>query len=227
MKRWIILLGCCGAALVNALAQENSNSRRPVERPSRVIEALQQQKPAREEPTPEKPAASAPSVPSKPAEIKTRVIFRVPGGEAWAAASAAGWKFFPQGARGPLNGHGTTAEIHPGVVSSTVRGPRMEQMFTPAQWGRISQNTFYMFADASGRAKRLSEGWTVVDVGVRGDPFEWVSRPKKGSRSPSLAIRLAGQRIARNSVVEITGLVLQGPPGAKDWREAFGPPLKP
>lgn len=206
-------------------AQENPANPRPVERPSRSIETLQ---PKTETAEPEKTSeVEAPR--SSPQVKKEQVskVFRVSGGDAWKAASEAGWKFFPQGARGALDGLNTTAEMHPGVVTSTVQGARMEQMFTPAQWSRWSENRFIMFADAAGRPKNLENGWSVMEVVLKGDVFEWVSRPQSGSRSPSFVIHLIGQRINRNSVVEIAGLILQGPPGAGDWREAFGPPLKP
>lgn|GEM_PF-2190707 len=135
-----------------------------------------------------------------------------------------GWKFFPKGARGALDGRNTVAELPPGLVISSVRGPVLTQRRTPAGWSAISENSFYLFTDARGRAKTLAPGWTVREVRLSGDPFRWLTRPKAGSASPSLAIQLAGRRSAEASVVRLEGIVLQGPSGAGDWREAFGVP---
>jgi len=102
-----------------------------------------------------------------------------------------------------------------------VQGLVMTQRRTPAGWGAISQNTFYLFTDGSGRAKSLAPGWAIRDLRLSGDPFRWVSRPEAGGASPSLAIQIAGGRNARDSVVRLEGLVLEGPADAKDWRVAF------
>ena len=161
--------------------------------------------------------AGSPAVKSK----AEPVIFRIGGAEAWDAARRQGWRFFPRGAGGSLDGVSTFVEIQPGVLYSKVDGPVMTQRRTLAGWGRISENTFYLFADGQGRSRSLAKGWTVRDIRLSGDPFQWVVRPAAGAASPSLAIQLAGGKGSRDSVVRLEGLVLQGPGDAKDWREAF------
>jgi hypothetical protein len=121
-----------------------------------------------------------------------------------------------------LDGRNTVAEIQPGIVYSMVQGPVVTQRRTLPGWGKVSENTYYLFTDARGRGKALARGWTVKDLVLTGDAFQWVSRPQAGGSSPSLAIQLAGARSGRDSVVRLEGIVLQGPPDAKDWREAFG-----
>lgn len=220
---WLTLAG------VVAEPQQPVNPR-PVERPSRTVEALlkkQQEateaaRRAAEGPVaPEPGGASTAPLPEKPTRPQ---VFRVRGEEIWQVARQAGWKFFPQGARGPLDGQGTMAEIQPGLPLSLVQGPVMTQRRTPAGWGVASQNRFFLFTDARGRAKSLSPGWTVRDVQLTGAPFQWISRPQPGGNSPSLAIQIAGGRGDRDSVVRLEAVVLQGPPDATDWREAFAKP---
>jgi hypothetical protein len=218
MLSWVAGMGC-------VMAQTKRENPRPAERPSRTVEELLKRQAAAKEEAAQ--AAAAEAVPGageagpRKGEVKGPSVFRVGGAEVWEAASRAGWKFFPQGARGVLDGQNTVVEIQPGIVYSMVQGPVATQRRTLAGWGKVSENTFYLFTDARGRAKSLARGWTVQDLRLSGDPFQWVSRPQAGGASPSLAIQLAGARSGRDSVVRLEGLVLHGPPEAKDWREAF------
>jgi hypothetical protein len=221
-----LLLGCLTGS-GGASAQSKGENVRPVERPSRAVEELlKRQAAAREaEAAAEAAAAADNAAPSTAkAEAPAPALFRVSGAEVWEVARAAGWKFFPKGAKGARDGRNTVAEVQPGLAISLVQGPVLTQRRTPAGWSVISENTFYLFADAAGRAKSLAPGWTVRDLRLSGDPFEWVTKPKAGAASPSLAIIIRGLRSPRDSVVRLDGVILQGPPGAKDWREAFGKP---
>ena len=87
--------------------------------------------------------------------------------------------------------------------------------------GGVFPNTFFMFADAAGRAKPLAAGWTVRDLELAGGPFQWLVRPRAGASSPFFSIQITGQRSDHDTAVELTQLVLQGPADAKGWREAF------
>ena len=150
--------------------------------------------------------------------------FQCSGQQAWAVASRHGWKFFPRGARGALDGNGTTAQMHPGINTSLVRGPLMQQWRTPAQWTTLSQNVFLMFANASGGPKEMAPGWKLLELEVAGQNWRWVSRPAKGASSPFFAIEITGLKgPAEYSAAEVTRLVLEGPANAKSWQEAFLP----
>ena len=222
MKRMVFtMILSLSAGIGGAAAQSKRENPRPVERPSRTVEELvRRQAAAKEEAAKEEAAEAVPAaVPA--AAAKAPAVFRVSGGEVWEAASRAGWKFFPKGAAGALDGRNTVVEIQPGIVFSTVQGPVVTQRRTLPGWGKVSENTFFLFTDARGRAKPLARGWTLQDLRLTGDPFEWVNRPAPGGTTPSLAIHVAAGRSARDSVVRLEGVVLQGPPGAKDWREAF------
>lgn len=213
-----LTIGCAGA-------QTPRSNPRPVERPSRTVEGLLKRQ--------EEAAKAAESTLEDGGKGQTKqgqgaakekdslMVFRIGGGEAWEAARRAGWKFFPKGARGGLDGVSTIAEIQPGVWYSRVEGPVLTQRRTLAGWGRISENTFFMFADAQGRPRSLAKGWTVQDIRLNGDAFRWVVRPEAGGTTPSMAIQLAGGKTARDSEVRLESLVLQGPSDAKDWRQAF------
>jgi hypothetical protein len=215
------------AGVGGVMAQSAGGNPRPVERPSRTVEELQKRQAAVKEGGEAAAKAEAAGATSGEAgqpkgEAKAPTVFRVGGGEVWEVASRAGWKFFPKGAGGALDGRNTVVEIQPGIVYSTVQGPVVTQRRTLSGWGKVSENTFYLFTDARGRAKPLARGWTVKDLVLTGDAFQWVSRPQAGGASPSLVIQLAGGRSARDSVVRLEGMVLQGPSDAKDWRAAFG-----
>jgi hypothetical protein len=229
-----LVAGCVVAGAGVAGAQGTRENPRPVERPSRTVEELlKRQAGAETAPAAEgkgnqkkgelekKAGAGTGSAGETPAEKSTPSVFRVTGAEVWEAARRAGWKFFPKGAVGALDGQNTVVEIQPGIPYSAVQGPMLTQRRTQAGWGKVSENTFFLFTDGRGQPRQLARGWTVQDLQLSGDPFQWVSRPQPGGTSPSLVIRMAGGRSARDSVVRLQGLVLQGPPGAKDWREAF------
>ncbi len=173
------------------------------------------------------PAGEATEPAAKPEAAKKRVVFRVSGAQAWSVAAAAGWKFHPEGASGPRDGRNTVVQLHPGLTTSQVNGPRMTQIRQLGTWSRVSQNTFYMFAGADGRAKPLADGWKVLDLRLTGQHWTWVTKPKAGGTSPSFAVRLTGQRATTDTVVDVAELVLEGPPEAKDWRPAFGGAEKP
>ena len=173
------------------------------------------------------PSAAADKAPEKVAPAKKRTVFRVSGAQAWSEAAAAGWKFYPLGAQGARDGRNTVAQMHPGLNTSQVSGARMTQIKQVPTWGRISQNTFHMFAGADGRAKPLADGWKLLDLRLTGQHWTWVTKPKAGGTSPSFAVQLTGQRATTDTVVEVAELVLEGPPEAKDWRAAFGGAEKP
>jgi hypothetical protein len=228
----VVMAGAGGSG-----AQVTRQNPRPVERPSRTVEELlKRQTEAETAPaaaegkgsqkkggSEEKAAEDTGPRGGAPAEKSTPSVFRVTGQEVWEAARRAGWKFFPKGAVGALDGQNTVVEIQPGIPYSAVQGPVLTQRRTQAGWGKVSENTFFLFTDGRGQPRQLARGWTVQDLQLNGDAFQWVNRPQPGGTSPSLVIRMAGGRSARDSVVRLQGLVLQGPPGAKDWREAFAP----
>ncbi len=181
-------------------------------------------------PPPARPPGAAPAPaeePAHPAVKGPRVRFQLSGAEAWAAASREGWKFFPRGSQGPRDGRMTTARTLPGAVTSLVNGATMTQFRTPIGTAARSENVFYMFADEKANAKRLAPGWTVRDLRLDGSAFRWISKPAAGSNSPSFAIFLSGQLEPFDLTVSVTSLVLEGPPGATDWREAFQAERKP
>lgn len=174
----IVYLMCVG----RADGQEGRVNPRPVERPSRTVESLMKRgQEAKAEETKTETPLEEPTKKEKAGEV----VFRVSGTEVWEVARQAGWKFFPKGARGALDGVNTVADVQPGLPLSVVQGPVLTQRRTPAGWGAISQNTFFLFTDANGRAKALAPGWTVRDLRLSGDPFRWITRPQAGAGSPS------------------------------------------
>ncbi len=151
-----------------------------------------------------------------------RPIFKVSGGDAWAVASALGYKFTPSGASGSRDGRNTIAQMHPGVTTSLIKGPRMYQMRTPPTWSVASRNSFHMFCDNAGRPAPLAPGWQVGDLQISGENWRWLTKPQTGSQSPYFSIEITGgQGNGAYSAAALSQIVLVGPPGAKDWRLAF------
>jgi len=229
-KSWVWVVLGMGTGV---LGQGVGDPRRPLERPSRAVEELLEKRAAAgagAEKTEDGTSGVAeplggggrPAVPEEPLPAEAVSVFRVAGAEVWEAARRAGWKFFPMGAVGARDGRMTVAEIQPGLIISSVDGPVLRQRGTPAGWGVVSENTFYLFTDAHGRARELAPGWTVREVRLSGAAFRWLTRPRAGGSSPSLAVRVAGARGGRDSVVRLEGVVLVGPRGARDWKQAFG-----
>jgi hypothetical protein len=150
--------------------------------------------------------------------------FIVNGEEAYAAAVANDYYFMPRGCINRPDGRGSVAQILPGTNSSMVNGVTMRQMQTLPGWGNISRNTFYLFSSKRGGPKPLAEGWTMKSVEITGSNWNWVAKPQEGARSAYLAIQLTGRRGGNeDTIASVSRLQLIGPPGAKDWKEAFKP----
>ena len=89
-----------------------------------------------------------------------------------------------------------------------------------------SSNRFHMFTDAKGGPLKLRKGWTIREIVLKGKNYRWVTRPTAGATSPYFAVELTAYHHA-NTVVEIAGAHLVGPPGVQDWKEAFIAPKQP
>jgi hypothetical protein len=210
---------------------------RPAEKPSRTAEEIlrrqedEKRRAAEEEEKDrseakisevEKSSDAKTSGQSKATSTGTQTVFTISGAEAWAVASRLGWKFFPRGAAGPRDGHRSVAQLHPNLDTSLVVGPRMVQMRTPAGWNVLSENIFFMFADARGQPRAFAPGWRLRDVRVAGTNWAWVAPPRHGATTPFFAIKLTGLKATEDSVAELTSITIEGPSGAQDWRAAFG-----
>ena len=174
-------------------------------------------------PSEERPASSEPA--EKPGSQKppTANLFRVPGADAILVARAAGYCFSPNNGKAPRDGNHTVATQYGNLVTSEVEGVKMIQYRPPGGWSVASiSNTFYMFVDARLRPAPLAPGWMIRGIKLNGPAWQWHGRPASGAPSASFAITISGYKMAAApSTVELISIVLQGPPGATDWRAAF------
>ncbi|MGK0189163.1 MAG: hypothetical protein ACI9R3_004980 [Verrucomicrobiales bacterium] len=153
----------------------------------------------------------------------TRYAFKIPGADVIRAASQAGAIFSPKGGKPSKNGGNAAFQmpIHPGAMTSLARGHMMTQ-FRPHNFWVIesSSNQFHMFMDAKGKPLTLRNGWSVQEIVLKGENYTWVHLPKNGATSPYFVIEVKAFHHA-DTVVEIAGVVLVGPPGVKQWELAF------
>jgi hypothetical protein len=213
-----------GQSTVKSLTVEEMDARRAAaaERQAEAKAEIEAREKAQAEAEAEKKQEEIAQAAARGLAGTPRPTFRLTGQEAWAAATQQGWKFCPRGCAGACDGRHSVAQMHPGINTSLIEGPRMSQYRTAPGWAVLSQNTFYMFASPDGRARPLREGWAVKDLTVHGQNWRWITQPKRGGRSPYFAIEITGLRgDAESSQVELKELILEGPPGATDWRIAF------
>lgn len=156
-------------------------------------------------------------------EDLTSYVFRIPGADLVRVATQAGATFSPKGGK-PVRGGGNGAfqmKIHPGAMTSLVRGHIMTQLKPHDFWViKSSSNQFHMFMDANGNPLKLRKGWSIQQVVLKGKNYKWVKQPKKGGTSPYFVVELTAYHHA-NTVVEIAGAVLTGPEGVTQWEQAF------
>ncbi len=151
-------------------------------------------------------------------------VFRINGAEAVAYTRRLGYRFTPAGGNGPRDGVHTVASQFPRVLSSEVNETFLSQMRPPAAWTLAeTSNTFFMFCDSRYNAVRLNPGWRIRGIKLNGPNWEWVACPRSGAATASFSVRIYAYKNphAPNSVVQLTGLTLEGPEGATDWRMAF------
>lgn len=153
----------------------------------------------------------------------TRYAFRIPGPDLVKVAAKAGAVFSPRGGK-PVKNGGMAAyqmTVHPQIVTSLAQGALMKQIQPSIFWViKSSSNRFHMFADAKGQPLQLHKGWSVVEVVLKGENYRWLTRPKRGSTSPYFTVELTAYHQG-DTIVEIAGIEMEGPPGAQDWTEAF------
>jgi hypothetical protein len=153
-------------------------------------------------------------------------IFRVRGSDAFAAARQHGFRFTPAQGIGRRDGNHTVASQVPNVLTSEVHGTRMMQMRPSPLWTTpYIENTFYMFCDASYNAVKLQPGWKIRGIQLKGPDWQWVVCPRSGANTASFSIRIRSWKRpdapALGTVVNLQGITLEGPVGAKDWKAAF------
>jgi hypothetical protein len=149
-------------------------------------------------------------------------LFRIRGSAAVAYAKAAGYHFRPAGGfRDPQTGN-MVAQSHSNAITSSMEGHRITQQPPLAGWTlpQIS-NVFYWFVDAKLRPAPLAKGWKLRGIQLTGSNWVWGARPQSGAPSASFAVQVIGFKNQPASTVELASLLLEGPPGAKDWRAAF------
>jgi hypothetical protein len=87
------------------------------------------------------------------------------------------------------------------------------------------ENTFYMFCDGNYNAVKLQPGWKIRGIQLKGPDWQWLVCPKSGANTASFSIKIRSWKLpdapAQGTVVTLTGLTLEGPPGATDWKAAF------
>jgi hypothetical protein len=168
------------------------------------------------------------------AEAQVRYQFNVPGASVVEAARRAGYHFSPKGGKSLPGGAGMAAYqmvVHPDAPTSLVKGHQMTQ-FQPSRFWVVEHmtNQFHMFTDANGRPKVLKEGWSVQEVVLQGNQGEkgwrWLTRPKAGAKSLSFSVELTAAH-GTDTIVQVVGARLIGPPGVRDWKEAFQTESKP
>lgn len=156
----------------------------------------------------------------------TSYVFSIPGADLVRVATQAGAVFSPDGGR-PVERGGNAAfqmPVHPKAVTSLAQGHIMTQ-FKPQDFWVIesSKNRFRMFMDSKGNPLQLREGWSVQGVVLKGKNYNWVTQPEPGARSPFFAVEITAYHHA-DTIVEIAGAHLTGPPGATEWEQAFVTP---
>lgn len=167
---------------------------------------------------------------SRPKETvdTTQYRFSIPGPDLVRVAAQAGAVFMPRGGK-PIKGGGNAAfqmAVHPGAMTSLARGHVMNQLKPQEFWViESSSNRFHMFVDAQGNPLPLRKGWSVEEVVLKGQNYKWIRRPARGAASPYFEVELTAFHHA-NTVVEIAGAHLIGPPGVKNWEEAFIAPKR-
>ncbi len=172
---------------------------------------------------PRRDLAPAPAYGGVETQDRRGPVFRVPGAEAMQHARSRGFKFTPAGGIGPLDGNHTAAAQFPNRLTSEVHGPRMTQLRPPPAWNlEESSNTFFMFCDADYNAVRLAPGWRIRGIRLEGPAWRWVVCPVSGANTASFSIRIhATKNQPAATSVQLSGITLEGPEGATDWREAF------
>jgi hypothetical protein len=125
---------------------------------------------------------------------------------------------------GRRDGVHTVAAQFPSFLTSEIHGPKLTQVRPPITWAMDeTANTFFMFCDASYKAVRLTPGWRIRGLQLQGPHWEWVACPRSGASTASFSVRLHAFKNPKrpDTVVHFTGLTLEGPAGATDWRDAF------
>ncbi len=153
-------------------------------------------------------------------------IFRVRGVEAFQVARLRGFRFTPARGIGNRDGVHTVAAQVPNVLTSEVHGTRMVQLRPSPLWTTpYIENTFYMFCDDSYNAVRLSPGWKIRGIQLKGPDWQWVACPRSGAGTASFSIRIRAWKspvaTSPGTIVLLQGLTLEGPAGATDWKAAF------
>jgi hypothetical protein len=150
-------------------------------------------------------------------------VFRISGADAINLARTRGFKFSPAGGIGARDGLRTGASQFPHMLTSEVNGIQMTQARPPKAWNmEESSNTFFMFSDAGYKAVPLNNGWRIRGITLEGPNWRWVACPHSGAGTASFSVRLYSYRNApAPTSVRLVKLTLEGPVGAKDWREAF------
>jgi hypothetical protein len=188
-----------------------------------------------EEAVPRAALGSNPAFGDLSAQERRGPVFRVSGADAINLARTRGFKFSPAGGIGARDGLRTAASQFPHMLTSEVNGIQMTQARPPAAWNMDeNSNTFFMFCDAAYKAVPLNNGWRIRGITLEGPNWRWVACPHSGAGTASFSVRLYSYRNAPSATsVRLMKLTLEGPIGAKDWREAFpwingkGPQLPP
>jgi hypothetical protein len=179
--------------------------------------------PPSESTVPRTDLAPAPAYGGVESQARRGPVFRVSGADAFKLAHARGFKFTPAGGFGSRDGMHTAAAQFPNVLTSEVHGTRMSQLRPPPAWAVTeTSNTFFMFCDANYNAVRLNPGWRIRGIKLEGPNWRWEACPRSGANTASFSIRVhAYKGQDASTAVQLSGLTLEGPEGATDWREAF------
>ncbi len=186
------------------------------------------------------PPGKRPAIPSSPSAVarealapapapeandqaKKGPLFRVSGTDAFKLARERGYKFTPANGIGSRDGIHTGASQYPNVLTSEVHGTKLSQLRPPAAWSVTeTSNTFFMFCDARYNAVPLAPGWRIRGIRLEGPNWRWVVCPRSGANTASFSIRLYAYKSQEaDTAVRLSGLTLEGPEGAADWRAAF------
>lgn len=172
--------------------------------------------------TAETQGATAPKVgPPLPPAVANR--FAIPGAAAVMQARSAGYHFSPAGGVGARDGIHTTASQFQDLISSEIDGVALRQYRPPANWAVPAMtNKFYLFVEADLSPAPLAAGWKIRGLKLKGTNWKWVDGPQAGAPSASFVIAITAGKFgpAANEVI-LDELVLDGPPGETNWRNAF------